>query len=259
MTEFWHGEDIPELEARRSCRENTCYRPHTHDRVSIGFIDSGASTFRGPGDAAVRLLPGDVVVIPAGHVHACNPDHGQWRYRMIHAVNDWMSEVAAPASRGVLDRVGVFRTPETAALFAEATDLLFTGATRAQVETALGRVLEACAGAASILAEPERPPLPAALGPVLDRLRNDPANPPLDDLARLAGMSKYQLIRTMKRSTGLSPLAWRHNQRVGRARTMLRAGYSVVDTAHALGFVDQSHFHRVFRAHVAAAPGAYRT
>ncbi|GAA4388106.1 MULTISPECIES: helix-turn-helix domain-containing protein [Brevibacterium] len=39
---------------------------------------------------------------------------------------------------------------------------------------------------------------------------------------------------------------------------MLRAGTSVVETAIALGFVDQSHFHRVFRAHVAALPGAYR-
>lgn len=71
-------------------------------------------------------------------------------------------------------------------------------------------------------------------------------------------MDRFQLIREMKRATGLSPLAWRQNTRVLEARRRLRAGERIADTAHSLGFVDQSHFHRVFQAHVAASPGAYR-
>ncbi|HWV76460.1 MAG TPA: helix-turn-helix domain-containing protein [Isoptericola sp.] len=50
----------------------------------------------------------------------------------------------------------------------------------------------------------------------------------------------------------------RHNDRVTAARAMLRAGRPLAETAYELGFADQSHFHRVFRAHVAATPGVYR-
>lgn len=117
----------------------------------------------------------------------------------------------------------------------------------------LGAVLPELRVAGSI-----EPALVSTLSPALQRLRDDATNPRLDDLADLVGMDRFQLIREMKRATGLSPLAWRQNTRVLEARRRLRAGERIADTAHSLGFVDQSHFHRVFQAHVAASPGAYR-
>lgn len=102
------------------------------------------------------------------------------------------------------------------------------------------------------------PELRARIEPVLRRLREDEASPRLDVLGDLVGMSTYQVVRAVKRATGLSPIAWRQNARVMRARQRLRDGDSIAETAHSLGFTDQSHFHRVFRAHVAASPGAYR-
>lgn len=96
------------------------------------------------------------------------------------------------------------------------------------------------------------------LEPVLHRLRYDESTPALDDLAEMVGMSRYQLIRSVKQVTGLSPVAWRQNARILEARRMLRSGVAIADTASRLGFTDQSHFHRIFRAHVAATPGAYR-
>lgn len=96
------------------------------------------------------------------------------------------------------------------------------------------------------------------LAPVFARLRSDEVNPSLDELGALVGMDRYRLVREVKRATGLPPLAWRQNARIAESRRMLREGMSIADTAIALGFTDQSHFHRVFRAHVAAAPGGYR-
>lgn len=96
------------------------------------------------------------------------------------------------------------------------------------------------------------------LAPVMNRLRYDEANPSLDELAALVDLSTFQFVRSVRRVTGLAPLAWRQNARIGEARRMLRAGRSIADTAYTLGFTDQSHFHRVFRAHVAASPGTYR-
>lgn len=94
MAEFWRSTALPHLEARRSCQENTCYRPHTHDSFSIGVIDAGTSVLTGPLDGTIRLEPGDVVVIPAGQVHACNPDAGRWLYQMVHMDQNWAVSLA---------------------------------------------------------------------------------------------------------------------------------------------------------------------
>ncbi|MDN5890523.1 MAG: AraC family ligand binding domain-containing protein, partial [Yaniella sp.] len=84
MVEFSRSTAIPHLEARRSCQENSCYRPHSHDAFSIGLIDEGLSVFTGPFGNSIRLRPLDVIVIAADQVHQCNPYSGRWLYRMIH-------------------------------------------------------------------------------------------------------------------------------------------------------------------------------
>jgi AraC-like DNA-binding protein len=260
MPEFWHSALMPQLESRRSCQEVACYRPHTHDRLSIGLIDSGTTTFTGGASGPVPLAAGDVILIPAGHVHACNPENGRWQYQMIQADQDWVTTLAPDASAGYLTEITVFRHRGLHRRFGAVNDLLFADTGIERVEAELRRVLGQCA-----TLQPHRrvvpahePALVARLRPVLDRLHHDESNPLLDELGELVGMGKYQLIRTMKRATGLSPVAWRQNERVITARAMLRDGRSLAETTHALGFADQSHFHRVFRAHVAASPGAYR-
>lgn len=260
MTEFCRSTLMPQLEARRSCQERACYRLHTHDRLSIGLIDSGTTVFTGAGGEPISLAGGDVIVIPAGHVHACNPDQGPWQYQMIHADHDWITTVVSAASGVLLGGISVFRHEDVYRRFNEANGLLFAGSDPDRIEAAFQRSFHFCTTLepARRLAPATDPELFARLGPVLDRLRQDESNPMLDELAGIAGMGKYQLVRAMKRTTGLTPLAWRQNSRVTTARRMLREGCSLAETAQALGFVDQSHFHRVFRAHVAASPGTYR-
>jgi AraC-like DNA-binding protein len=80
----------------------------------------------------------------------------------------------------------------------------------------------------------------------------------LAELAALAGLSRYQLIRAFRRATGMTPHAWQVNQRVNLARDRLRAGEAIAEVAYGLGFADQSHFQRVFKAHAAVTPARYR-
>ncbi len=260
MTEFWHSARLPHLESRRSCQEITCYRPHIHDRFSIGSIDSGTTTFTGASGEPVPLAAGDVILIPAGHVHSCNPEHGLWEYQMIHADQGWLSALLPDPPERLLSEITVLRDRGLHDRFGAINDLLFADSAPERVAAGFRDLLRRCAAIV-----PRRrivPDIDAALatrlGPVFERLRRDDAKPSLDELARLAGMDKYRLIRAMKRATGLSPMAWRQNDRVLAAREMLREGRSPAETAYTLGFTDQSHFHRVFRAHVAATPGVYR-
>lgn len=262
MTEFWRSSALASLEARRSAQENSCYRQHTHDALSIGVIDAGASSFAGPISGRVRLEPGDVVIIPAGQVHACNPERGRWLYRMIHLDQRWATSLMSPRmSAGLLDGVSVLRDPALGDAAGELTDLLFLDPSRRRIEQVFASFF-ASAGQVPATARVRTgvdPELRARIEPVLRRLREDRESPRLDLLGELVGMSTHQVVRTVKRATGLTPIAWRQNARVIRARRLLRDGESIAQTAHSLGFTDQSHFHRVFRAHVAASPGAYRS
>lgn len=261
MTEFVRSAALPHLEARRSCQEITCYRAHTHDAFSIGLIDEGTSVFAGSLGGSVRLEPGDVIVIPADQVHRCNPDDGSWRYQMIHMDQDWASAQATTQSATELFAgIAVLRRPDLHHQAAGWVGSVFSGATVRSVESGLRELLDVLGAATPehSVASNDDPELLDRLAPVLQRLGEDETNPSLDELAQIVGLTKYQLVRAVKRATGLAPLAWRQNARVRRARRLLRAGHPIVDTAHELGFTDQSHFHRVFRAHVAAAPGGYR-
>lgn len=261
MVEFVRHAALPHIEARRSCQENSCYRPHTHDAFSIGIIETGTSAFARPLGGSVRLEPGDVIVIAAGQVHQCNPDDGSWRYQMIHMDQEWATNLLTTDRAATLfSGVTVLRGSDVRHHSRAWSDLIFAGASAGRIESGFRDLLGELGDAApehTVVGDTDVQLL-ERLRPVLDRLRDDDANPSLDELAVVAGFTKYQLVRAVKRATGLAPLAWRQNARIAQARRMLRAGHSIADTAHELGFTDQSHFHRVFRAHVAASPGAYR-
>lgn len=256
MAEFIRSAALPHLEARRSCQENSCYRPHTHDAFSIGLIDEGTSVFAGSLGGRVRLEPGDVIVIAAEQVHQCNPDDGSWLYQMIHMDQDWAACLATTdRAAGLFSGVTVLH--HRAAAWSE---LIFSDATAQRIESGFRELVNELGVASpehSVTGDTD-PVLLDRLDPVLRRLRENGANPSLDELAEIVGLTKYQLVRAVKQATGLAPLAWRQNARIMRARQLLRAGQPIADTAHELGFTDQSYFHRVFRAHVAAAPGTYR-
>lgn len=261
MAEFRRSTALPGLEVRRSRQESRCYRPHAHDAFSIGVIDEGSSVLTGSLNGPIRLERGDLVVIPAGQVHACNPDEGAWRYQMIHLDQGWAASLTPGHEASALfSGIGVLRRPGLRHQVGALSELIFADETRERLETGfrdLLRELDATPPA-HLVAGNADPELIARLRPVMDRLRGDEVNPSLGELAVLVGMTRYELVRAMKRATGLAPLAWRQNARIIQARRMLCAGQPIAETAQALGFSDQSHLHRVFRAHVAASPGAYR-
>lgn len=260
MTEFARSTWLPPLEARRSCQENTCYRPHTHDTVSIGLVQAGESVFSGALTGPVRLTPGDVIVIGAGHVHQCNPCGGTWRYQMTHVDHSWAASLARYGAESLLGEVAIVRDPALGRIVIEWGDLVFADADAAALADGFTRLLEALQRAAIVRRVPSEVDLALRerLRPVLTRLSESAVPPSLDELGALVGRSRYQVVRLVKRATGLSPVAWRQNARITRARHLLAQGWGIADAAHALGFADQSHFHRVFRSHVASTPAGYR-
>jgi AraC family transcriptional regulator len=81
----------------------------------------------------------------------------------------------------------------------------------------------------------------------------------LDKLAEVAGLNLYHFARGFRQSTGLSPHQHVLRKRIERAKEFLRdPRLSVLEASARTGFVDQSHFSKVFRRITGVAPSAYR-
>lgn len=254
-TAFWRDPALPHVESRRACHSRACYKPHSHPTFSIGAVDAGGSIFTGSQDGQAVLGNGSLVLVPAGCVHACNPlPDTLWSYQMLHLDAQWL-QAHAPALDG--DTATVLHCPLLYAQFCAMNALLFSSAGTAEKDAALLAFLGACASARADVLPSERKPVPQRLVPVLATLQTQPSAS-LRQLAQAAGLSPYQLIRAFRAATGMTPHAFQLNAHVNRARSGLQAGTALAQLAHELGFADQSHFQRVFKAHTGITPGRYR-
>ena len=85
------------------------------------------------------------------------------------------------------------------------------------------------------------------------------ANPTVRTLAAECHLSGSHFSKAFKETTGLAPHQWLTKRRIERAREMLLVPDSdLVDIALACGFVDQSHFARVFGRTEHDSPGHWR-
>jgi AraC-like DNA-binding protein len=82
-------------------------------------------------------------------------------------------------------------------------------------------------------------------------------NPSLDELAQMAGMNKFVLLRHFKRRFGTTPHHYLISLRVERARVLLAGGVPPVAVAATLGFADQGHFGRHFKRIVGVTPAEF--
>ena len=254
-TAFWRDPALPHVESRRACHSRACYKPHSHPTFSIGAVDAGGSIFTGSQDGQAVLANGSLVLVPAGCVHACNPlPDVLWSYQMLHLDAQWL-QAHAPGLDG--DTAMVLHCPLLYAQFCAMNALLFSTASTDEKNTALLAFLGACISACADLLPSERKPVPQQLLPVLATLQTQPSAS-LRQLAQAANLSPYQLIRAFRAATGMTPHAYQLNAHVNRARSGLQAGTALAQLAHELGFADQSHLQRVFKAHTGITPGRYR-
>lgn len=78
-------------------------------------------------------------------------------------------------------------------------------------------------------------------------------------LAEACNLSPAYFSRAFKQTLGVPPYRWLMRRRVERAMDLLRrTAMPLSEIAYVCGFVDQSHFTRVFSAAVGIAPGQWR-
>ena len=95
---------------------------------------------------------------------------------------------------------------------------------------------------------------------VIDYINSNIQQPlSLDELASVAHMSKYYMIRLFKQSTGATLHRYVTKCRIIKAKQLLaQRNLSIVEICHLVGFQSQSHFTSIFHRYVGVPPKVYR-
>lgn len=235
---------------------------HAHAQYQLTLYAGGPRRF----DIAGRTFTGDTrtsVIIQSGEPHGSVAIGDEVTALRTFYIDEKIMEEAA-ASLWHRGATVAFRDPR---LTDSSTVALLHAAHRSLEEGGLQGEVTFCA-AIELLVERHAAPTGASrklahndgrMQQVRDLLVERVAeNVRLDDLAAVADVSRFHLIRMFRQRYGVTPFAFQRNLRVERARDALRYGESLAEAAADLGFADQSHFGRAFRAVMGATPGQYR-
>jgi AraC family transcriptional regulator len=81
----------------------------------------------------------------------------------------------------------------------------------------------------------------------------------LEQLAQIAGMSRFYFCRLFKESVGLTPHQFVIKRRIERAKQLLSSSkLSIAEIALACGFANQDHLTRYFKRWTSRTPGVFR-
>ena len=235
------------------------FAPHMHETYALGVLERGAATCRYRG-ADVIHQAGDLLTLAPDEVHTGEPASPDgWSYRMLYLPRELMARYGTLdggqphfARSGYADR-------DLSSQVAHLHEFLTTEPDALCRSSALAQVLRSICQRYAEREAPVDVRVPsAALALVREYLEAHFARAvSLAELATLARVSPFHLIRQFRRRYGLPPYMFLEFIRVQRARTMLQQGARVSDVAFATGFSDQSHLTRRFKRVVGIPPGKY--
>lgn len=241
------------------------FSKHFHEGFAVGCIEHGAMRFRYLGETVVAPK-GQINLVVPGEVHDGHSatDEG-WAYRMFYLKPEAIMEAAKSLMvRPSLPnfRMGVIDDPALAQCISRTHRLLESPDTPAiEKET---RLLWLLTNWISRHADErgswpdtgsEHQAVTRARDIIQDRFDEDIS---LTELAQMAGLSPFHLVRVFEKQFGVSPHAYLTQTRVERARRSLIGTTRIADIAADCGFSDQAHLTRLFKKQLGVTPAKYR-
>jgi AraC-like DNA-binding protein len=254
----WAGIYCTQMESGRH------FGKHWHSTYGFGVLERGAHS-SASGRGAVEAYAGDVITTNPGEVHDGRPLGGPSRgWQIMYVEPALIASIAAdsafPGGRVEITRPAVNDPALRGSLRRLFRRLDEWGSGSAETMACEESLVESVA---LLLGRYGTVPLPRDGGGdmrrVRERLADDVLRPPtLGELAEMAGLSRYQVLRRFERAYGLPPHAWLLRQRAERARALIRSGMGLAAAAACSGFSDQSHMTRIFVRQFGFTPGAWR-
>lgn len=260
----WRPAGFAGLELRQGTSISQPYPKHWHDEFHFCLIQDGSGNLNYRGEK--HWTPaGCLFIVHPGEVHSNQADEGgSCSYRNLYAESELIRQAAAeitghPGGLPFFSAAPI-HDREVIALYLELHQSLEAENLKLEQDELflgfLAKLIARHSESSWELREPGRD------GEAVYRARdylmdNFSRNISLDELAGIASLSPFHLNRVFSREFGLPPHAFLTQVRVARAKSLLKQGASITETAIEVGFSDQSHFTRHFRRLVSVTPGHY--
>jgi AraC-like DNA-binding protein len=258
---FWTAPDLKGLQLLSATFVTHSFPRHLHDTYVLGVHERGAEKFNCRGASWVSPA-GSIVTINPGEVHnghAANEE--PWVYRVIYPDSSLLQEVAAQCggrARALphFPSLVVF-DQDLARAFSRLHRILESSHETLERQTAFTLTLCQLITRHAAGSPPARPvgAETRSVKLVRDYITahyND--NVSLKELAGVAGLNPFYLVRAFRKGVGLPPHEFLTQVRVARAMKLLSRGLPIVDVALETGFVDQSHLSNRFKRIVGVTP-----
>ena len=192
------------------------------------------------------------VLIPPFHLYGLRPvgEPGQGAVTLLLGGSDL-------EGRGLPAQAALATDPELGEQLAGLVARLLPPVASVDHATATRSVLQQLLACSSPLA-PDR----ARRTSPLDRVRtylkanvNEPV--PGEDVARMSGLSVWQVVRAFHYDFGLPPHAYHLRVRLAAACELLTRGVAIARVANECGFADQSHLNRWFKSVYGVTPATW--
>jgi len=252
---FFKDEKLPYLEVRFVSKSNYPYNKHFHDTFSIGTVEEG--------DVSIiyknknhKIQANTLVVINPMVVHACNPIDNQSRtYHMIYLDTQWCKGLQMSLFGNLDSFVEISQvTFEDKLLYKKFIKLSYTLLDpfifylekEEKLQVFLIELFKKYCKIDTIK---------KAQLYIKENLKD---NLTVKQISDYLGISEFYFIKLFKQVTDLTPHAFLLNEKINFAKDLLLENMDLSHIAYELGFVDQSHFNKIFKKLVGATPKEYR-
>ncbi len=256
---------LDDLEILKALFFNHSFGRHFHEGYALGLILLGSETYQC--NKKTNVAPrGSIVVVNPGEVHdghASDRDKG-WGYFMLYPHLSLVEKA--------LDQLGldncllpffpdtVIHDPEFAGMLNQFMQGFESGDSKLGLESCFLELLHFLISRHADFTPPAQREKTESkkIQAVVDEIHGRYTDPlSLDNLARNVGLNAWALLRLFKKEKGISPYLLQASLRIKAAKTHLKSGMSLAETAALCGFSDQSHMTKQFRRWMGITPGDY--
>ncbi|MDF5328799.1 AraC family transcriptional regulator [Vibrio parahaemolyticus] len=261
---FKIAQELGGLELLDAKYEKQNFSRHSHEGYTIGVIEKGAQQFFRTGGNHIAPQ-NSIILVNADEVHnGHSATEGGWEYKAMYPVPEQFQtlgqELGSPNIALPYFPQPVVYDPELASQLRLVFETLEKSDNRLLRETLVYGTLIKLASKHSTHRAPLKESTKAQrqLQLVKEFLEDFPqTDVSLEELAKLAGLSPFHLLREFQKQFGFPPHAYQIQQRLRMAKKLLKQGQRISDVALECGFHDQSHLHRHFKKAMGVTPGQY--
>jgi AraC-like DNA-binding protein/mannose-6-phosphate isomerase-like protein (cupin superfamily) len=236
---------------------------HFHNHYVVGFIEKG-KRYLYCGNRQQTIEPGDLLLFGPHDCHACEQADAQpLDYRCINIQPEVMCNAAEEITS--CSEPPIFKAPvvfhsELIPLLRELHQMIMRKEHDFHKEEIFFFFMKQLLEDHTLQKTPdvEAGSMDASARICAHLERNYAKAITLDELSKIAGLSKYHMLRLFTKEKGISPYSYLETIRIDHAKMLLQQGVSPINVAMETGFADQSHFCNFFKKFIGLTPAQYR-